>query len=97
MKRREFIGLLGGAAVVNPQSVLAHSQNGWSNRRAPAADEQETLAVFQQELQHLGWTSGRNVQIDVRWPAGNSPRIRKYAEDLVALAPDVILATRVQA
>ena len=94
MKRREFIGLLGGAAVVKPQSVLA--QQPERMRRIGvllAADEQETLAVFQQELQHLGWTSGRNVQIDVRWPAGNSPRIRKYAEDLVALAPDVILAT----
>src|SRR5262245_49479968 len=94
MKRREFIGLVGGAAIVKPLAAL--SQQPERMRRIGvllAADERETLAVFQQELQHLGWTSGRNVQIDVRWPAGDSDRIRRHAEDLVALAPDVILAT----
>src|SRR5262249_34839459 len=50
------------------------------------------IAAFLQELQHLGWRDGRNVHIDTRWSAGDAARIRRYAADLVALAPDVILA-----
>jgi putative tryptophan/tyrosine transport system substrate-binding protein len=61
-----------------------------------AADDPETQArhaAFLQGLQQWGWTSGRNVQIDYRWGAGDADRFRKYAAELVALAPDVILAT----
>jgi putative ABC transport system substrate-binding protein len=54
---------------------------------------QARLAAFQQGLQQFGWTIGRNVRIDSRWPAGDSERFRRYAAELVALSPDVILAT----
>ena len=54
---------------------------------------QARLAAFQQGLQQFGWTIGRNVRIDSRWPAGDSERLRRYAAELVALSPDVILAT----
>jgi len=63
---------------------------------ATAADDPEgqaRIAAFQQRLQQFGWTIGRNVRIDSRWPAGDSERIRGYAAELVALSPDVILAT----
>ena len=63
---------------------------------AAAADDpdaQARIAAFLQGLQQLGWTDGRNVRIDYRWAAGNADDIRKYAAELVALAPDVILAT----
>ena len=53
---------------------------------------QARLAAFLQGLQQLGWTEGRNVQIDIRWAAGNAADLRKHAAELVALAPDVILA-----
>jgi putative tryptophan/tyrosine transport system substrate-binding protein len=56
-------------------------------------DAQANIAAFLQGLQQLGWTDGRNVRIDHRWAAGNPADIRKYAAELVALAPEVILAT----
>jgi putative ABC transport system substrate-binding protein len=98
MRRREFIGLLGGAAA---WPLAARGQQPERMRRigvlnSLAADDPEGLArlkAFQQGLHQFGWTDGRNVQIDVRWPAGNPDRIRSYAAELVALAPDVILAT----
>jgi putative ABC transport system substrate-binding protein len=98
MKRREFITGLGGAAVAWP--LAARAQQGERMRRvgvlsSSAADDPENkarLATFQQWLQQLGWTDGRNVRIDYRWAAGNPENYRKYAADLVALAPDVILA-----
>ena len=69
-----------------------------AHRRAheQAADDPEgqaRLAAFVQGLQQLGWTDGRNVRIDYRWGAGDADRIRRYAAELVALAPDVILAS----
>ena len=99
MKRREFITLLGGAAAAWP--LAARAQQGERMRRigvlmACAADDAEAqarLAAFLQGLQQLGWTVGRNVRIDTRWAAGNADDNRKYAAELVALAPDVILAT----
>jgi putative ABC transport system substrate-binding protein len=99
MKRREFIALLGGAAAAWP--VAARAQQGEPMRRigvlmSTGADDPEgqaRLAAFQQGLQQLGWTVGRNVRIDSRWPAGDSERLRRYAAELVALSPDVILAT----
>jgi putative ABC transport system substrate-binding protein len=98
MKRREFIALLGGAAAVWP--IAARAQQRERMRRIAvlsglAADDQDNkvrLAAFQQRLQQLGWTDGHNVRIDYRFPAANAENYRKYAAELVALAPDVILA-----
>jgi putative ABC transport system substrate-binding protein len=63
------------------------------NLAADDTEAQARLAAFLQSLQELGWTVGRNVQIDYRWSAGDADRIRKSAPELVALAPDVIMAT----
>jgi ABC-type uncharacterized transport system substrate-binding protein len=98
MKRREFITLLGGAATAWP--LAARAQQGERMRRigvlmSLAADDPEgqaRLTAFVQGLQELGWTDGRNVRIDYRWPAGDAERTRRYATELAALAPDVILA-----
>ena len=99
MKRREFITLLGGAAAAWP--LAARAQQPERMRRIGvlmplAADDPEgqaRIAAFLQGLQQLGWTDGRNVRIDYRWARGDADRIRKYAAELVALAPDVILAS----
>jgi putative ABC transport system substrate-binding protein len=100
VRRREFITLLGGAAAAWP--LAAQGQQPERMRRIgvlmyPAADDPEgqaRIAAFLDSLEQLGWTDGRNVRIDIRWPAGSdADRIRKYAAELVALAPDVILAT----
>jgi putative ABC transport system substrate-binding protein len=98
IKRREFITLLGGAATV--WSLAARAQPGERMRRIGvfipyAADDPETLArigAFLQRLQQLGWTIGGNVRIDYRFSAGSADVTRKYAGELAALAPDVILA-----
>jgi len=63
------------------------------NLASDDAEGQARLAAFHQGLQQLGWTVGRNVQIDYRWSAGNADYIRKFAAELVALAPDVIVST----
>jgi putative ABC transport system substrate-binding protein len=97
VRRREFVTLLGSAAVA--WSRAARAQQGERMRRIGvlmplAADEPETLArvgAFLQGLEELGWTDGRNMRIEYRWAAGDAER-RKYAAELVALAPDIILA-----
>src|SRR5215510_16514144 len=97
MKRREVITLLGGAAATWP--LAARAQQGEQVRRIGvlmplAADDpegQSRVAAFAQGLQQSGWTIGRNVRIDTRWAAGDAERIRRYAAELVALTPDVIL------
>ena len=101
MKRREFITLLGGAAASWP--LAAHAQQSERVRRVGvlmplAADDPQSLrrlTAFVQGLQQLGWTDSRNVRIDVRWAAGDPDRFRRYAAELVGLAPDVILAAAV--
>src|SRR5712675_1161473 len=98
MKRREFITLLVGSAAMWPVAVRA--QQADRMRRigvllAITADDPESkdrLAAFAQGLQRLGWTVGQNVQIDYRWAGNNADNMRKYAAELIALAPDVILA-----
>jgi putative tryptophan/tyrosine transport system substrate-binding protein len=98
MRRREFVSLLGGAAAAWP--VAARAQQPERVRRVGvlmplAADDPQSLrrlTAFVQGLQQLGWTDSRNVRIDVRWAAGDPDRFRSYAAELVALAPDVILA-----
>ena len=97
MRRRQFIMLIGGAAVVWP--LAARAQQGERMRRIGVlmtlseddAEGQERMAVFLEGLQQSGWTDGRNVRIDYRWAAGDADRVRRYAGELVALAPDVIL------
>jgi putative tryptophan/tyrosine transport system substrate-binding protein len=104
MRRREFITLLGsGAVAAGP--LAARAQQAERMRRIGAlinlaADDPEALGritAFVQGLQQLGWTDGRNVRIDARWAAGSADNFRKYAAELVALAPDVILAASTQA
>ena len=98
MKRREFITLLGGAAAA--WSLAAHAQQPDRMRRigvlmnlaADDAEGQARIAAFVQALQRLGWSDGRNLRIDHRWAAGDTDRFHRYAEELLALAPDVILA-----
>ena len=98
MKRRQFIALLGGAAA---WPLAARAQQGERVRRvgvlmnlaADDAEGQARLAAFVHDLQRLGWTDGRNVRIDVRWVAGDAARFQRAAEELLALAPDAILAS----
>jgi putative ABC transport system substrate-binding protein len=102
MRRRELICLIGGATVAWP--LAARAQQADRMRRvgvleARAADDREgqaRLAAFLQGLQELGWTDGRSVRIDYRWAAADTDRSRIYAAELVALAPDVILASASQ-
>src|SRR5262245_2669932 len=97
-RRREFISLLGAAAAAWP--LAARAQQGERMRRigvlmALAADDPEGQArikVFEQGLNELGWSVDRNLRIDYRWGAGDTNRYRSYAAELLALAPDVLLA-----
>ena len=100
MKRREFITLLGGATAAWP--LAARAQQGGATRRIGALaggvaaddpDSQANIAAFLEGLAQLGWTDGRNVRIEYRWGLGDAANIRKYAAELAALAPDVIIAS----
>ena len=99
MKRREFITLLGGAAASWP--IAARAQQASDRMRrvgvlmglvANDPEGQVRITRWLQALQQLGWNEGRNLRVDIRWSGGNVEDIRKYAAELVALAPDVILA-----
>ena len=98
MKRRAFITLLGGAVATWPLTVRAQQGKRMSRIGAlmpwGASDPQvqARYTAFLQGLQQLGWTVGNNVQIDSRWSVGNEDDTRKYAAELIALAPDVIFA-----
>ena len=102
MRRREFITLLGGAAA---WPLAARAQQPEPMRRIGVlfpggADDQggqARLTAFLQGLQSLGWTDGRNVRIEYRWGGNDAERLRKLAEELAELAPDVILATGTEA
>jgi putative ABC transport system substrate-binding protein len=97
MRRREFITLLGGAAV---SPLAAHAQQTERIRRVGvlmAVAESDTdvrsgVAVFQQSLQDLGWNNGRNIRIDYRWGNADPGRIQALAKELVGLQPDVLVA-----
>jgi putative tryptophan/tyrosine transport system substrate-binding protein len=99
MRRRDFISLLSGGSAAFIGSLVASAQQqpgrtrriGVLHAQADNADNRARQAAFQQELQRIGWTDGGNVRIDIRWGEGDADRIRKYAAELVALAPDVIL------
>jgi putative tryptophan/tyrosine transport system substrate-binding protein len=97
MRRRQFILLLGGAAAW-PRVALAQQSRDRVRRIGvliPFREDAETLALvtaFRQRFQELGWTEGRNVQLDYRYTDGNPERTRSASAELVALAPDAILA-----
>ena len=97
LKRRQFITLLGSAAA---WPVAARAQQRERMRRVGVlmgpnmdADQQASVSAFVQALQQLGWTNGRNVRIDIRWGGGDPAEIRRHAEDLVAQASDVLVAS----
>src|SRR5215510_7069250 len=100
MRRREFITILGGAAA---WPLTARAQQSERMRRigvlmhtaADDADGQTRLAAFLQGLQQTGWAVG-SVHIDTRWAFANSDRFRSHAVDLLALGPDVVLASTSQ-
>jgi putative tryptophan/tyrosine transport system substrate-binding protein len=99
MRRREFITLLGGSMVAWPCAVRAQPVD--RVRRigvlsALAADDPQgkaVIAAFMQVLRQLGWIDGRNLKTEFRWGAGNADDMRKFATELVGLAPDVMVAT----
>ena len=100
MRRREFIALLGGAAAAWP--LAAHAQQPERIRRvgvltgAGGPNDEEAparKAALEQGLQRAGWVEGGNLRIDYRFPAANPEATRKYAAELVALAPDVIVSS----
>ena len=98
MRRRDLIQVIMGAVTAWP--LAASAQQSGQTRRVGVlmnvvADDQQgraRIAAFQQKMQQLGWSDGGNVQIDIRWGANNVERDHQYAVELVALAPDVILA-----
>ena len=99
MNRRAFTTLLGGAAAAWP--LAAYAQQGERMRRvgvlmtfaADDPDGQANFAALAQGLQEFGWTVGRNLRLDYRWGANNLDRFRTYAGELIALSPDVVVAT----
>jgi ABC-type uncharacterized transport system substrate-binding protein len=99
MNRRAFITMLGGAAAAWPiapraqQPVLSKRVGILMGFAESDVVAQAYLAAFRQTFQQLGWSSGREVQIDTRWAAADADLNRRYAAELVALSPDVILAT----
>ena len=95
MRRREFIGLIGGAATW-PLAARAQQQEHMRrigvlmNAVENKPQGQARVAAFRQVLQQLGWSDGGNMRIDIRWGQNDIDRERKYATELVTLAPDVI-------
>ena len=98
MRRREFITLLGGAAAAWP--LAAHAQQGQRVRRigvlmglvASDPEAQSRVAAFEHGLRELGWVKGRNLWIEYRWAGGGENVLRNHASELIAMAPDLILA-----
>ena len=98
MRRRDFITLLGSAAFAWPLPALGQQSEPMRrigvlmNRAADDAEGQASVAAFRQALQQLGWSDGRNVRSDIRWSHNDVDLDHKYAAELVALSPDVLLA-----
>src|SRR5687767_2141177 len=98
MRRREFVGLLGGAAAAWPLAALAQLPDGMRRigvlmafaEGDPAG--QARVAAFREGLQKFGWAEGRNVHIDTRWATADVASIGRSAQELVALQPDLILS-----
>jgi ABC-type uncharacterized transport system substrate-binding protein len=98
MRRREFIAILGSAAATWPLEARAQQPErvrhiGVLMNLAENQQAQARITAFRQALEQFGWTDRRNVQIEIRWAAGDADRYRNFAAELTALAPDVILAT----
>src|SRR5262245_33485003 len=97
MKRRSFITLLGGAAAAWPLAARAQERvrriGVLTNLASDDPEAQARVGAFLQGLQEFGWSIGRKVRIDYRWGAGDADQTRRYAAELVALAPDVILTS----
>ena len=97
MRRRDFIKVISGSAVAWPLAAQAQQDNPvrrigmLSNLARDDKEDQRRVEAFRQTLQELGWTVGRNIQIDHRWGAGKGEFYRKQAAELVALGPDVIV------
>jgi len=98
VKRRDLLALFVATAASAPLAALAQQPAPMRrigvlmNVTADHPQGQAGVAAFQQAMQELGWTEGRNLRIDYRWGANDADRDRRYAAELVALAPDVILA-----
>jgi ABC-type uncharacterized transport system substrate-binding protein len=98
IRRREVITLLGGAAAAWPLAARAQQPERvrrigvLMSTREGDPQRQAQLAAFMQRLTELGWADGRNVRLDVRWTTGSGDAARKYAAELVALAPDVMIS-----
>jgi putative ABC transport system substrate-binding protein len=98
MRRREFITLLGGAAATWPLAARAQQPKrmrrigALMNKAIDDSEARSEVSAFVGALQERGWTLGGNLQIDYRWGAGNADRYRTYAAELVAQAPDLLLA-----
>jgi putative ABC transport system substrate-binding protein len=99
MRRREFIGLLAAAAVSRPPAAYAQQPvrprlvgvlTGFAERNR---DAQSWLAVFREELRKLGWTEGRNIEIEIRWAGADVESMKRFAKELVALQPDLIVTS----
>jgi putative ABC transport system substrate-binding protein len=102
MRRRDVIGLLGGAVALGPRR--ARAQQGGMRRVAVLAAQSENdpepkawLAAFQEGLQKLGWEQRRNISFDHRWAGGDQKLLRPYAAELVGSAPDLLVATNATA
>jgi putative ABC transport system substrate-binding protein len=97
MRRREFIGVLAGMAASVPFATYAQERvrriGVLSNPGPDDAEMKARTAALEQRLQELGWTAGRNLQIDYRWSYGDADRLRAHATELIALGPDVVVAT----
>jgi putative ABC transport system substrate-binding protein len=100
VKRREFLGLLGGVAAIS-WPLAAHAQQSARMRHIAILagiaendpEAQARVAAFVEGLDQLGWTRGRNIQIDIRWTGGLVENLRRFAAELVRLTPDVLMAT----
>jgi putative tryptophan/tyrosine transport system substrate-binding protein len=96
LRRRDFITLIGGAAASWPLAGRAQQLDrrrigvlmGWAESDREA---QSWLAAFREELRKLGWTEGRNIEMEIRWPAGDVESMKRFAKELVALQPDLIV------
>ncbi len=99
MRRRDFVKIIAGSSAAWPLAARAQQLDRMHRigiLMASGKDDAQGQArhtAFVQALQALGWSDGRNARIDTRWAAGDADRFRRYAAELVGLAPDVILAS----
>ena len=99
MRRREFIGVIGGAAAVWPLAVRAQQSERirrigvLSSFAETDQDAQARLTALREGLQALGWTAGRNLQFDIRWFVNDMDLLRRSAQELIALGPDLIVTS----